>query len=84
LTDGYNGVKRLPIVKECYDAANRYVEFAGAWVAGKIGWFPGLRLLVKYGILQKEGESVRGGRRAYYTMPDRSGVEKALHELGYL
>lgn len=63
-------------------------EFAGHWVlrdlqdeVGEPTWRPGLRLLVAYGLLEKAGESTRGGRRAYYRMPDRAGVEDALAEL---
>ncbi len=43
-------------------------------------WFPGLRTLVRYGILKHE-DTTRGGRRAYYTMPDIESVEKSLAEL---
>jgi hypothetical protein len=74
----------LEVVKACYEVAGRVDEFAGAWIANKIGWFPSLRKLVKYGILEKRGETVRRGSRAYYAMPDRSGVERALRELGIL
>lgn len=63
-------------------------RFAGSWVlqelAGETGnaeWRPGLRLLVAYGLLEKDGESTRGGRRAYYRMPDLEGIEQALKEL---
>jgi hypothetical protein len=63
-------------------------EFAGSWVLRELGqrtgtpaWRPGLRLLTVYGLLAKSGESTRGGRRAYYRMPDRLGVEQALAEL---
>jgi len=60
-------------------------RFAGAWVlerAKKYGihWIPNLRKLVSYGILVKMGDSSRGGRRAYYSIPDMEGVEKALME----
>jgi hypothetical protein len=62
-------------------------QFAGRWVlqelerqTGTRVWQPGLRLLVAYGLLEKVGESTRGGRRAYYRMPDRAGVERALSE----
>ena len=61
-------------------------EICGKWVLDKAkekgiaDWFPGLRTLVSYGILQKTASS-RGGRRAYYIMPDIEGVEKALKEL---
>jgi hypothetical protein len=46
--------------------------------------FPGLSTLVRRGILQHRSSmpTTRGGRRAYYTMPDPEGVEKALRELG--
>lgn len=47
---------------------------------GVANWFPGLRVFVSYGILQKTSSS-RGGRRAYYIMPDVEGVKKALQEL---
>jgi hypothetical protein len=59
-------------------------EFAGAWVVDELArrgaprWIPNLRLLVSYGLLEKSGPSTRGGRRAYYRMPDRPGVESAL------
>lgn len=63
-------------------------QFAGRWVlqelaaeTGSPEWRPGLRLLVAYGLLEKVGESTRGGRRAYYRMPDREAVERALAEL---
>ena len=80
----------VPIVKACYNEATRcgdYEGFAGSWALNeyqKMGgsWFPGLTRLVKYGILVKEGESSRRGTRAYYLMPDRKGVERALKKLG--
>lgn len=54
-------------------------DFAGAWVANKLGhWIPNLRILVSYGLLEKSGPSTRGGRRAYYRMPNREGIERAL------
>jgi hypothetical protein len=66
-------------------------QFAGRWVlqeleaqTGSRVWLPGLRRLVAYGLLEKAGESTRGGRRAYYRMPDRAGVERALIELAAL
>lgn len=82
-TDGVGNIcKWLDVVKDCYEMTQKTNEFAGAWIANK-GWFPSLRTLVKYGILEKTDTS-RGGRRAYYIMPDRDGVGKALKELGYL
>ena len=92
---GYEEVKRLakerpdwlPIVKACYDEAGETEgPFAGRWVNERLGggWnFPSLRLLVGYGILRHE-YSTRAKRRGYYTMPSRSGVGRALHELGYI
>jgi len=87
----------LPIVKLCYDMAREGHQFAGSWViyrAGELGlspvikifqpngyWLPSLKLLVRYGILKHEF-STRQKRRAYYSMPDREGVGKALGELG--
>jgi hypothetical protein len=63
-------------------------QFAGSYVvqelsrmAGQRVHVPGLRRLVTYGFLEKCGESTRGGRRAYYRMIDRVGVEDALAEL---
>jgi hypothetical protein len=59
-------------------------EFAGAWVLDRLRrrglhqWIPNLRILVTYGLIEKSGASTRGGRRAYYRMPDRAGVENAL------
>jgi hypothetical protein len=59
-------------------------EFAGAWVVDELGrrdlrrWIPNLRILVSYGLLEKSGPSTRGGRRAYYRMPNRVEVEQAL------
>ncbi len=92
----YAGTKRLakerpdwiPIVRECLECAREYNEFAGSWVLKRLEekkkkkiWKPGLRTLVKYGILKRTRTS-RGGRRAYYIMPDPEGVERALRELG--
>jgi len=63
-------------------------QFAGRWVlqeleqeTGQRQWQPGLRRLVAYGLLEKVGESTRGGRRAYYRMPDADGIERALASL---
>src|SRR2546425_9114309 len=59
-------------------------EFAGSWVVdelakrGQARWIPNLRILVSYGLIEKAGPSTRGGRRAYYRMPARVDVEKAL------
>lgn len=93
-TSGYKGVMRLahenpkwiPVVWATLETAKIIKgDFAGAWVLNRakekgVNWFPNLRILVTYGILQKEG-TARAGRRAYYTMPDISGTELALSEL---
>jgi hypothetical protein len=77
--------ERFPVVRACVIEAERTRgEFAGAWVlqeAHKLGvkWFPNLRSLASYGILRRTDVS-RGGRRAYYTMPDLEGVKTALKE----
>lgn len=88
----------IPIVITCFENAQKGSQFAGKWILQDlqrkgwhglkyandiVPWFPGLGLLVGYGILKHE-DTTRGGRRAYYTMPDIIGVEKALRELGFL
>src|SRR5581483_7196726 len=93
---GYLGTIRLlhdnpgwaPIVAAALEKAKALngSGMAGSWVLALakergILWLPNLRRLVSYGILEKEGESVRGGRRAYYIMPDIQGVQKALEEM---
>jgi len=62
-------------------------EFAGSWVlqevarmSGRPEWRPGLRLLSSWGLIEKT-DTARGGRRAYYRMPDRPSVECALDEV---
>jgi hypothetical protein len=42
-----------------------------------------LRILQRFGVLEKVGESTRGGDRAYYRMPDPEGVDQALRRLGH-
>ncbi len=61
--------------------AGRYVLQELSHAMGRPAWAPGLRPMATYGLLQKEGESSRGGQRAYYRMPDPGGVERALGEL---
>jgi hypothetical protein len=82
----------LPILRAACTLAERTGAdgyFAGRWVlqeyadqTGQSVWVPGLRRLVAYGLLEKVGESTRGGRRAYYRMPDREAIERTLVELG--
>lgn len=82
----------LPVLQAACEEAEeveRYGgRFAGRWVlerlrqqTGRFEWRPGLRLLTGYGLLVKDGESTRGGRRAYYRMPNWRDVAHALHRL---
>jgi hypothetical protein len=82
----------LPVLWAAMEAAKRAAPFGGVFAGrraleelssavGRPAWAPGLHSLVAYGLLQKDGESSQGGRRAYYRMPDRAGVEEALSEL---
>lgn len=74
----------LPVLDAAAAVAADAEEFAGAWVVDELSrrglnrWIPNLRILVSYGLLEKSGPSTRGGRRAYYRMPDRVAVEQAL------
>lgn len=80
----------LPVLEAAVAVAERVEdhggEFAGAWVISELTsrggprWVPNLRLLVTHGLIEKSGESTRGGRRAYYRMTDRVGIEEALAE----
>jgi hypothetical protein len=62
-------------------------DFAGAWVFNELlrrkqpCLISNLRPLVGYGLLVKSGESTRGGNRAYYKMPQREAIERALDQL---
>ena len=74
----------IPVIRSVYKEAGQTKEFAGAWVLKRLGeWAPSLRTLAARGVLEKT-ETARGGQRAYYEMPDRAGVERALKELGAL
>ena len=67
------------VAEECERYGGR---FAGRWVLQEAGrWEPGLRVLVGYGLLEKSGDSTRGGRRAYYRMSDWREVRQALERL---
>ena len=65
-----------------------YGRFPGKAVLDKVGqwggprWFPNLRVLATYGLVEKVGATTRSGRRAYYRMPHRPEIERALDELG--
>lgn len=70
------------VLVACYEEAGVTEEFAGAWVLERTGrWFPGLRMLVTAGVLERVRGS-RAGRRAYYRMVDREGVGRVLGEVG--
>lgn len=84
----------LPVLQAACESARQAEEydgeFAGSWVlaqlkqlTGENAWRPGLRTLAVYGLIEKSGPSTRGGRRAYYRMPDRQGVELGLEELAH-
>ena len=90
---GYVATKRFlrdfphhfAVVTACLNLAEQTRgDFAGTWVLREaqksgIAWFPNLRSLASYGILRRT-DVTRGGRRAYYTMPDVAGVKAALGE----
>jgi hypothetical protein len=82
----------IPVLRAAVDVARRSEQFGGEFPGrrvlqalgdqtGRPEWRPGLRLLAAYGLLEKSGESTRGGRRAYWRMPDRAGIEVALRQL---
>jgi hypothetical protein len=92
--DGFEAVMRLarerpdwlPAVRAALAEADRCLgsDFAGAWVLRELQehhagptWYPNFRLLVSFGILEKTDES-RPKQRAYYRMPDKEGVRRAL------
>ncbi len=82
----------LPVLEAVLTVADRAEpyggEFAGAWVldeleqqTGHPTWLPNLRVLVRYGFLEKAGESTRGGRRAYYRCVGAEAIARALTRL---
>jgi hypothetical protein len=79
----------LPGLEVAVEVANEHEgwqRFAGTEVNKRLlgaglRAFPNLRVLSGYGLLVKVGETTRGGKRAYWWMPDRRGVEQALEEL---
>lgn len=94
-SQGYEAVVQLlrdhpewfPVVSAALEEAQtiKSNRFAGAWILARakkrgVQWIPNFRKLVAYGVLQKDGDSSRGGKRAYYSMPDMVGVEKALKD----
>ena len=80
----------LPAVRAAVSVAERRGdEFAGAWILSELQrsdadrtWYPNFRRLVTFGILEKVGDSTRGGQRAYYRIVDIAGVRRGLEEAG--
>ncbi|GEM_PF-1056581 len=80
----------IPVLEAALEVSDRVQEyggeFAGAWVidelerrVGHPKWLPNLRVLVTYGLIEKSGESVRGGRRAYYRFAaTKNAIKEAL------
>ena len=91
LAEEHPGPRWLRVVRAAHTVSERIEgsAFAGAWVlselqrSGDLDPRPGLRVLQRFGIIEKVGESTRGGNRAYYTMPDPDSVDAALRRLGY-
>lgn len=82
----------LPVLQAACESARKAEafggEFASSWVISELErqtdgrvWLPCLRTLAVYGLIEKSGPSARGGRRAYYRMADRAGVELGIEEL---
>ena len=71
----------------------QWQQFAGTWVIKPLldeklqsgedvfDVPPSLRLFLSSELLVKVGNSTRGGKRAYYWMPDFDEVERAIKEL---
>jgi hypothetical protein len=84
----------IPVLRAAVAVAARVDDyggqFAGSWVLDEwareakpdLAWKPGLRTLAAYGLIEKVGASTRGGRRAYYRMPERAAINDALNEIG--
>ena len=86
---GIIDVDWLSVVRGCYEEAREVQsrggdKFPGARIRHRVGWFPGLIVLEKYGVLRPVGEPTRHGSRRYWVMPDINGVARPLRELGYL
>jgi hypothetical protein len=85
----------LRVIRDCHDTL-AWQERAGladhicaAWVTKQTGHkTPPLTPLVRWGVLERkkwgvvEGHDLDVSGRNYYRMPDRSGVRRALEELG--
>jgi len=72
------------VLRACHEEAGVTDTFAGSWVLERVGhWIPSLRPLASADVIEKV-RTTRQGRRAYYRMPDRDGVGRALRELDIL
>jgi hypothetical protein len=81
----------IPILRAACTVVGRIspdAQFAGSWVlqeyaraTGGSTIKPGLRRLVSYGLIESTGVTSRGGKRAYYVMPHREEIERALADL---
>jgi hypothetical protein len=77
----------IPYVHSAHRVAQRSGEheFTGSDILREMpqpAWAPGLKALARAGILEHV-RSTRGGKRAWYRMPDLEGVARALAELGF-
>jgi hypothetical protein len=76
----------LPAVRAAVTVADRTGNlFPGTWILAELQrenaprtWYPNFRRLVTFSILEKHGESTRGGQRAYYRVRDLEGVRRGL------
>ncbi len=88
MSSGLSGETRdrwLKVTASCYQVVERIggERFDKRWLPGFQQEAMSLRRLARWGILEHV-MSTRRGHRAYWRMPDRDGVTKALRELGYL
>lgn len=91
LAEEWPGPRWLSVVRAEYTVSKRIdgAAFAGLWVlaqlqrSGDLDHRQGLQVLARFGVIEKEGKSTRGGNRSYYVMPDPDGVDRALQRLGY-
>jgi len=85
----------LGVIRACHDAIEKQVAAGNvehtcpAWIKGHTGLqVRSLRPLVAWGVLERkrwgvvDGQNLDASGRAYYLMPDRPGVARALAKLG--
>jgi hypothetical protein len=81
------------VIRACHDAIEKQVargdvdHTCAKWIKDSTGvQVSTLRPLVDWGVLAHKrwgtDDLERSGRRVYYLMPDRTGVDRALAELG--